>query len=273
MDIASYTSTGLVRKNNEDSCLVLPPWSHLAIKTGICAFGVADGMGGENSGEVASAIAIDTLKSWIGKVGASDLTAASVEELFSAANLAVWEYAQSNSASKGMGTTLTVIVIKGEKTFVGHIGDSRLYRYRDGQLEQLTSDHTLVAEQVRLGKITKNEARSHPTRHILSRVLGGRQFIVPDVFELELKVDDRFLLCTDGVYGPICDEDMAEEIGASDIIEIPEILVSASDKAGGRDNSTAIAFKVDALPILLSSFYSLERIKKTLSTKRMVGFV
>lgn len=273
MEIASYTSTGLVRKNNEDSCLVLPPWSHLAIKTGICAFGVADGMGGENSGEVASGIAIETMKEWIGRVGDAELSVGLLEELFSSANLAVWEHAQKNSTSKGMGTTLTVLVIKGDKTFVGHIGDSRLYRYREKSFEQLTHDHTLVAEQVKLGKITKEEARNHPTRHILSRVLGGRQFVVPDVFELDLKVNDSFLLCTDGVYGPICDEDIAEEIGVSDIVEIPQILVAASDKAGGRDNSTAIAFKVDALPISVSSYYSLDRIKKSFSSKRMTGFI
>ncbi len=273
MEIASYTSTGLVRKNNEDSCIVLPPWSSLAIKTKTCVFGVADGMGGESSGEIASNLAVESLREWVVDQSANDLSKGLMEELFTYANSAIWDYAQSHNGTQGMGTTLTVVVMKDNRTFVGHIGDSRLYRLRDGKFEQLTSDHTLVAEQVKSGKISKSEAQNHPSRHILSRVLGGRQFVVPDVFELDLKAGDKYLICTDGIYGLVSDEDMAEEIVASNILEIPKVLVAASNKAGGRDNSTAVAFEIDSLPIFISNYCSLGRIKKYLKSKNMAGFI
>lgn len=265
MKISSFTHKGMVRPNNEDSCLVVPPWSSLSIKTGLCLFAVADGMGGQNAGEIASGMAVKSAQSWLREGEASELSIEVVEELFAQINQELWNYAQSHSEASGMGTTLTILLIKGNKAICGHIGDSRMYRWRKGQLQQITNDHTLVAEQVKMGKLTPEQARSHPTRHILSRVLGVRQFVCPEVFEIDLQKGDLLLLCSDGVYGMLPDDEIARHLQQKEMQELAGSLIDAANSAGGRDNCTAVTLKIEELPVSNPGRFSLARLRNLIS--------
>lgn len=265
MKISSVSHTGMVRPNNEDSCLVIPPWSSLSLKKGACLFAVADGMGGQNAGEIASGLAVKTAKEWFKNNLIENLCPELVEDLFSTLNQEVWGYAQKHPEASGMGTTISLMLIKGSKAIVGHIGDSRLYRMRNGKLEQMTNDHTLVAEQVRMGKLSPEEARVHPTRHILSRVLGVRQFVVPDIFSIDLKENDVFLICSDGVSGMVVDEEIRRQLSEENPERLAESIIAAANAGGGKDNCTAVTLKIEQLPVVFPGRFSIDRLKSIIS--------
>ena len=263
----------MVRRNNEDSCLVIPPWSNLAIRRKACLLAVADGMGGQNAGEVASAIAMKTATECFAANANNELTVQHLEEIFAQINAAVWSHSQENPDTSGMGNTLTMLIAWQDRALVGHIGDTRLYRLRGEEFKQLTNDHSLVAEQVRLGKLTPEQARVHPTRHILSRVMGSRQFVVPDIFETDLQVNDVFLICSDGVSGMIEDREI-KEILTQNLPETASVkLIEAANRAGGKDNSTAVVFAFDQLPLAFPSHYSLGRMFSLLFNRVCAGGV
>ncbi|MBU1105256.1 MAG: protein phosphatase 2C domain-containing protein [Candidatus Riflebacteria bacterium] len=271
MRLSSYTHLGMVRRNNEDSCLVIPPWSSLAIERQACLFAVADGMGGQNAGEVASGIAMKSSIEWFSASAHEPLNIQLVEEMFAQINAAVWGHSQEHADTSGMGNTLTLMLIKGDRALVGHIGDTRLYRLRDGELVQLTHDHSLVAEQVRMGKLTPEQGRVHPTRHILSRVIGGRQFVVPDIFETDLQVNDVYLICSDGVTGMVEDAQIKDILLHNSPDSAAEKLVETANRAGGKDNSTAVTFAFEQLPVVFPSRYSLQRLASLLFNKVCAG--
>ena len=262
MEISSNTDKGVVRKNNEDSLLVIPPWSNASISKKACLFLVADGMGGQNAGEVASHIAVNYTREWFNQNSLTEITTKLVDDLINSANEKVWEYSQKHPETSGMGTTFTTIIIKGNKAVIGHIGDSRIYRLNNNKLTQLTNDHSIVGEQVRLGKLTPNQARVHPARSILSKVLGARQFIKADVFEIEIAANDEFIMCTDGIYGMLDCEKIEEIIKTTETEKLANKLIEAANNAGGSDNSTVIAFKLSSIPIKIPSLFSFSRILK-----------
>lgn len=264
---------GMVRRNNEDACMIVPPWSSLAISKGACMFAVADGMGGQNAGEVASAITMKESALWFENTFNGDTDSSVMEEMVGQINAAVWSHAQKHPEASGMGNTLTLLIAIDGKATVAHIGDSRLYRLRDGVLEQLTNDHTLVAEQVRMGKLSAEEARKHPSRHILSRAIGSRQFVVPDILQFELKKSDIFLLCSDGVSGMLEDSEIRKIIADGSPDASARLLVEAANKAGGKDNSTAIVVSFDEVPVTLCTRYSLTRWIQKISGWRNTGTV
>ena len=264
MIISSKTDKGVVRPNNEDSLLTVPPWSDSAITQKTCLFLVADGMGGQNAGEVASKIAVNFTKEWFEKNKLENLNVELVEDLINSANEQIWEYSQKHPETVGMGTTFSMIIIRDKKAIIGHIGDSRIYRLRDEKLTQLTNDHSIVGEQVRLGKLTPNQARVHPARSLLSKVLGARQFIKADIFETEINANDEFVLCTDGIYSMIDSEVIEQLIKDTSPENMANTLIDAANKAGGNDNSTVVAFKLDQVPISFPSRFSLSRIFKLL---------
>ncbi|MEW6712254.1 MAG: Stp1/IreP family PP2C-type Ser/Thr phosphatase [Candidatus Riflebacteria bacterium] len=265
MKISSFTHKGMVRQNNEDSCLVVPPWSGIALKSGACMFAVADGMGGQNAGEIASGLAVETARRWLESVKLNKISIEIVEELFAQINLEIWNYAQKNPEASGMGTTLTMVLIHQSTAICAHIGDSRLYRLRNNQFAQLTNDHTLVGEQVRMGKMTLEQARVHPTRHILSRVLGARQFVTPDIFSVELVPGDIFLLCSDGVYGMITDQQILDQLKQPEFSELAGSIIDAANAGGGKDNCTAVVLKIEELPIASPGRFSLTRLRNLIS--------
>lgn len=270
MEISSFTHVGCIRPKNEDACLVLPPWGEPALSSGVCLFAVADGMGGHAGGKIASSLAVNTAGRWLAQNKVDELQFSVIEDMFAEVNQKVWDYVQSHQELAGMGTTFTAAMFRGEEALVGHIGDSRLYRMRSGEFKQLSCDHTLVAEQVRMGHLSPESAKSHPARHILSRVLGVREFVNIDKMRFELAVGDIYLLCSDGVSGLISDERLADLIVGDRFSSLAKRIVAEANKAGGTDNSTVVAVRIDELPVVSPGRYSWTRFAKVLSHWRQI---
>jgi PPM family protein phosphatase len=235
--VGSATDVGLVRSNNQDQLLVSPG-----------LYAVADGMGGHAAGEVASSTAITALAA---AFEATDQhTAGSLESAAKAANRAVWEQARTNRAMFGMGTTLVALgVVEREDGTNGltaaHIGDSRLYVYRDGVLKQVTVDHSLVQELVDDGQISEAQAAVHPQRHVLTRALGVEPAIEVDIIELAPRHGDRYLLCSDGLPREVSDDQIAAVLSRfPNPVEAANELVAVANLRGGNDNITVVVIDV-----------------------------
>jgi protein phosphatase len=225
---AALSDIGLHRRTNEDSFVAAPP-----------LFAVCDGMGGAEAGEVASALAVETLAARFA-AGEGIATAAR------AANAAVFARAAQRREESGMGTTLTALVVDDDEGHFAHVGDSRAYRLRDGVLEQLSADHSLVGAMVREGQLTREEAAAHPQRSILSRALGTEADVEVDEFSADLRPGDVLLLCSDGLSGEVGDDTIRELLGAAAPAEAARALVDAALAAGGHDNVTAVVVRVEA---------------------------
>ena len=224
------TSTGRVRRVNEDSYLAAPP-----------LFAVADGMGGHDAGEVASAVAIDVLARYArGGPLSVDAVLAALDE----ANRAVIGRGEATR----MGTTVTglasLVTPAGSQLMVFNVGDSRVYRLAGDQFGQLTVDHSEVQELVLAGAITPEQARSHPRRNIVTRALGSDFVVRPDHWLLPPLAGDRYLVCSDGLTGELTDEEILPLLLADDPQQAAEALVAAADEAGGHDNTTVIVVDV-----------------------------
>ncbi len=262
MEISYSSDPGMVRPNNEDSYLVVPPWKEPGLSSGLCLFAVADGMGGHKGGEVASRLALDVLQAMVFnsdplKAGTEDLENAILE-----ANSRVFQFSRQNPDLSGMGTTLTAGLIAGSRLLVGHVGDSRLYRLRQGVLEQISSDHSLIADQVKSGRLSAEAAKNHPARHILSRALGVREFLKIDTLSLELATDDIFLLCSDGVTTHLEDPKIKELLQRKPFKSVARAIVDEANSMGGKDNSTIVAFHIRELPIPFPGRYSWQRLRE-----------
>ncbi len=223
----ALTDIGLHRKTNEDTFVVKPP-----------LFGVCDGMGGAQAGEVASGLAAETLAAAVAD-GRPLLEAAE------AANTAVFARASDNVEQTGMGTTLTAFVLEGDTAHFVHIGDSRAYLLRDAVLEQVSDDHSLVGEMVRDGRLTETEAAVHPHRSILSRALGTEAVARIDEFAVDLRAGDTLLLCSDGLSGPVPAEAIAGALAQPDPQAAVGKLVKEARKRGGPDNITAVVVIIE----------------------------
>jgi PPM family protein phosphatase len=223
----ALTDIGLHRKTNEDTFVVQPP-----------LYAVCDGMGGANAGEVASGLAAETLAGEV--AGGTPLHAAA-----EAANAAVFQRAHDNLEQTGMGTTLTAFVLEGDTARFAHIGDSRAYLLRDGDLRQVSDDHSLVGEMVRDGRLTEEEAAVHPHRSILSRALGTEPQARIDEFTQGLLPGDVLLLCSDGLSGPVSADAIRVALTRSDPQEAAERLILEARRQGGPDNITAVVVRVD----------------------------
>jgi protein phosphatase len=167
-------------------------------------------------------------------------------EIARAANRKIWDLAQSDTRRAGMGTTLTAAMLDGQYVAVGHVGDSRLYLFRDEELERVTRDHSLVEEFVRQGKLTPEQAEKHPQRSVITRALGPENSVEVDSFRIAARAGDVYLLCSDGLSGMVSDNDLASIIAdGGDLDEIAARLVDAANHNGGRDNITAVLFRLD----------------------------
>lgn len=230
----SATDVGRVRQNNEDNLLVASP-----------LFAVADGMGGHAAGEVASGIAVQLL----GDTFSRDRTPAGLADAVRAANRAVWERAQQQPDLRGMGTTLTAVALvddDGQEVLaVVNVGDSRAYRLQQGQLEQLTEDHSLVEELVRSGRLSAEEAQVHPQKHVLTRVLGVDADVEVDCFRVIPYEGDRFLLASDGLFNEVDDRTIASVLRRTDDPDAAVAeLVELAKGNGGSDNITVVVVDV-----------------------------
>lgn len=240
-EVAGATDVGRVRKHNEDSFVV-------DAQRGV--FLVADGMGGHAAGEVASAIASEAVGSALRQgvdagLRADDL-AVVMRECFHHAHMSIINYSATKPETAGMGTTMTALVVCDDGSFrLGHIGDSRCYVLRDGDLQQVSRDHTLVQDRIDEGRLTPQGARRHHLSHVLSRALGADSLDQPDVYAGTFLPGDAVLLCSDGLTGMLTDR-MLRRILARDgelAERVAELIVSANER-GGRDNITAVLVRI-----------------------------
>jgi PPM family protein phosphatase len=231
-ETAALSHPGRRRRHNEDAYVVQPP-----------LFAVADGMGGAKAGEVASSLAASAVQESGGDGQSGE---ARVASLIEEANRRVFRRASEDREASGMGTTMTIALIEDDRVAIGHVGDSRAYLIRDGRLEQLTDDHSLVAELVRSGKLTPEEAESHPQRSVITRALGTEADVDVDTFSVEAAPGDLFLLCSDGLTTMVDDETIlaAVEQHRPNLQAAAKTLVNAANRGGGEDNITVIFFEV-----------------------------
>ena len=235
MKAASRTHIGLVRASNQDALLLQPG------KYGL--YGVADGMGGHKAGDIASMMAVTLMKRFLSDVKP---TGEQLRKGIEEANQMIYEEQLYRSELSGMGTTLTVIWEDKKRIFLGHVGDSRAYLLRDNTLRQVSQDHSMVAEMVRDGLITQEEARRHPYRNIITRALGTDTTVDVDVTEIEKRAGDIYLLCSDGLSEYVREEQMRQLLLEHDLEEAADLMLNLALKGGGRDNISLVIAEVTA---------------------------
>ncbi len=235
------TDKGKKRDANEDSLFVMPQED---------IYIVADGVGGQNSGEIASTMAVKNIAEYIKEQPLHDIED---EELLKKyfldcmrqVNRKIYQTARNSAENAGMATTVVMLHLTAHYAYFINVGDSRAYICRDGQILQVTEDHTYVNELVKGGSITKQEAESHPQKNMITRALGGDEKILPDFYRLEILKNDVIILCSDGLYGELSEEEigsMARESSSMSVLS--KNLVQRANKNGGSDNITVICLKI-----------------------------
>ena len=226
------THVGKVRRNNEDSLIVIEPET----------FVVADGMGGASAGEVASSMLVEAVKNFLSTAPAPwDET--TLINAIARANRDIWNLSRQNEDYRGMGTTATILYLDGTKAYFAHVGDSRLYLLRDGVLEQITEDHSYVESLVRRGELTEEEARVHPMKNVLTQAVGAMPELQIDAARFTAQLDDVFLLCTDGLTNMVDDATIAHIL--QNEANPADALIDAALDAGGKDNVSVIVVGID----------------------------
>jgi PPM family protein phosphatase len=229
--VGVITDTGRKRRRNEDAYVCEPP-----------LFAIADGMGGAQAGEVASRLAAAALKESGVETGGEQR----ILDLIQEANRRVYARSSTDPNTSGMGTTITVALVENGHVAFGHVGDSRAYLIRDGRMEQVTEDHSLVNELLKSGKLSPEEAEAHPQRSVITRALGTDPDVDADTFTIEAKVGDVFLLCSDGLTDMVGEREIQDlvERNREDIDVALKSLVKAANRSGGEDNITVVAFEI-----------------------------
>ena len=224
----SMTDVGKVRKSNQDA---------LVVSDELLLYGVADGMGGHNGGETASAGARDGLiAALMGKEPSLD----ALRDAITKVNADLFRQQAQDESLSGMGTTLSVIWMSEHFVYQGHVGDSRVYRFREGKLEQMTDDHSLVGELVRAGYLTPEQAENHPNKNVILRAVGTEEGIDIDLAVEERKPGDLWLICSDGLHGMVKDEAMETILSVNTAEAAVKLLMDAALAAGGRDNISVV---------------------------------
>ncbi len=227
------THAGRLRQGNEDA---------FYYDTASGVFVVCDGMGGAAAGEVASHLAAENVAAVL---AAGEASEARMLDAVAAANRAVFQKALSDRRFEGMGTTLVVLVLSGSHAWIGHVGDSRCYAWRAGKLERLTTDHSLVEEQIRLGQLTRPQAERSPFQHVITRAIGTTSEVVPALSDIDVHAGDVFLLASDGLTRELSDEKISAILAASpNEQEAAGALVDGANAAGGRDNITCVLLRI-----------------------------
>jgi protein phosphatase len=253
IDFFQLTDIGCVREANEDS---VGHWPH---EDGLL-FAVADGVGGENAGEVASALALEVIAREMERAPGGWAVGKRLRRAIQEANLEIYNKAITVPELRRMGTTITATAIVGGGLFAAHVGDCRLFLFRDRRLTQLSKDHTWVAEQVQYGLLTAEAARTHPRRHTLTRCLGAELIVGIDNLTLDLRPGDVVLQMSDGVHGLVGEAEMAELLAAHPPEAAARALVRRGREEGGEDNlSVQIAAVVDCPPPAARPWWKLGR--------------
>lgn len=235
------SNTGAVREKNEDACFVIP--SH-------DVYVVADGVGGNNAGEVASRTVVQGIAEYVREVPLDECE--SDEEICSyfidclaTVNNEVYRLGMDHREHRGMATTVVTAYIRGEKAYIMNVGDSRAYLFREGELSQLTEDHTYVNELLKSGAITCEEAETHSQRHYITRAIGADIFVKSDFYRVPIKEGDILMLCSDGLYGEVDEQQLIEILSKDENMpDTCSMLVDAAIEGGGRDNITVVLVKV-----------------------------
>lgn len=235
---AAVTDRGRKRPSNEDAF-------GYSVEHGV--YVVCDGMGGAAAGEIASSVAVDEVMHLLTSRDATQPISSDAEHAVASANLAILSRAKRSNKLSGMGTTLVALLVEERRAWMLNVGDSRGYRLRDSRLEEITLDHSLVEEQVRMGRMDRVEAQRSPLRNVITRALGTQNCVTPDVFELETAAGDLFLLCSDGLTRELSDSliESVLRVGAP-LEELCTRLVAAANQAGGHDNITCLLVRVEA---------------------------
>ena len=240
---AVKSDRGMVREINEDSYNVIAGYPGIPV-----CFLIADGMGGHNSGEIASKMAVDFVSGYILKFpelfSNGETLCDSIRDSIEKANKTVFSAAMESETNSGMGTTLTIAVVDNKKLYIGHVGDSRVFLIRGNEMIRLTTDHTYIEELVKNGSITREEASGHPKRNILTRAVGCERNIKVDTYVYDIKDNDLFLMCTDGLTNMLSEFEMLDIVRKQkDLESICNELVMAANDRGGEDNITVITFR------------------------------
>jgi protein phosphatase len=229
---AAVSDRGRKRSSNEDAF-------GFSVERGV--FVVCDGMGGAAAGEIASSLAVDEMLRLLSERAPDQPLPEVAGQAVAAANELIFTRSQNNEELNGMGTTMVVLVAEQSAVWVVNVGDSRAYRLRNGVLEQVTLDHSLVEEQVRMGRMTHSEALRSPLRNVITRALGTQNHVTPDIFKLEAELGDLYLLCSDGLTRELSDTDIEDLLCAElTLDDLCNSLVKAANKAGGHDNITCL---------------------------------
>lgn len=248
LEVCLCSDVGKKREKNEDSCLLTVPDDPDALHERGLLFAVADGMGGASAGEYASRMALNVLSSSYYSAPSLPIPAL-LRSAIEAANGRVFEEAELNPAFHGMGTTVSAVVLHGDTAYVAQVGDSRVYLLRErAGIHQLTRDHSLVAEQVRSGLISEEEARKHQLRNLITRAVGIKEQVKVDLFYLKLKPNDTLLICSDGLSNMVGDDDISRTLAIGELRTNTRRLVEEANAAGGTDNITAVSLRVTTLP-------------------------
>lgn len=228
VSVAVRTDIGKVRQSNQDALIAAPEMR---------LWGVADGMGGHNGGETASAGARDGL---VQQLSGKSPEQGALRTAIGAVNRSLYLQQKEDDALSGMGTTLTALWVSDSCVYIGHVGDSRAYRLRDGEFKQMTEDHSVVAELLRSGMLTPEQAAAHPMRNVITRAVGTEDSIEIDLMCEERQAGDIWLVCSDGLHGMVTDEQMAEIIKNNKLEKAADKLIRAALDAGGRDNVSLV---------------------------------
>lgn len=245
VEASVVTDRGCVRDHNEDSAVFVRPADQKRLDSkGVLAL-VADGMGGHQAGEIASEIAVEVIRRIYYRSPAAELSAALIEAL-GEANRAIYERATRDGHLAGMGTTCTAVAICRGRAHLAHVGDSRLYLLRDGELRQMSEDHSHVGELQRLGLLTAEEARNHMQRNVITRALGADPSVEVSTWgePFELCRGDRLLLSTDGLYEPLGNEKICQLAAAGSVYEASNTLLEAAKQSGAPDNVSIILLEI-----------------------------
>lgn len=240
VEFAQLSDPGRVRQNNEDSIDSSLPRSEAEVRSHGWLFALADGVGGHQQGEVASKIAVESMVAGFRSAASAEPHTSLLSRLALAANADVFETSRATGtpgAGAGMATTLVACALRFASAVVAHVGDSRCYLIREGTATQLTRDHTLVNDQMRMGLITKEDAAVSQNRHVLTRSLGNEMFVSVDTRLVELHAGDVLLLCSDGLHGPVSGQEIAHIVTRNaDLNEAARKLVAAANEKDGGDN-------------------------------------
>ena len=243
LEVAQLTDVGRKREHNEENmAYVIPKDPQVMAKKG-ALFIVADGMGGHAAGEVASEIAVDTVSNAYYQDDSDDI-AFSLLHAIKHANALIHQRAAENMLRSGMGTTCVAAVLRGNMAYIANVGDSRAYIVRDGKVKQVSQDHSWVAEQVRAGLLTEDQARTHAQRNVITRCLGTQADVEIDVFPEQIEEKDALVLCSDGLSGLVSDDEIRRIVDQSGPQDSVYHLVQRANENGGPDNITAIVVSV-----------------------------